>query len=163
TTHVWVDAYTFLEAKIQGQPRRLDGAEHPVEIYFRDYRPVNGLQIPYVLETKVLPVEKVAVGLRDTPVPSEKTTIEKVVLNPGYRGLLVAGYRFVGDDVTGNCSYYTVSGKTGIGGGGAGPNVKHYDQTCRWDQYGNLLRVTPGAPAVPAPISVKGTQVIYAT
>jgi hypothetical protein len=30
-THMWVDAQTFLEAKIEGQPRRLDGTYHPVK------------------------------------------------------------------------------------------------------------------------------------
>jgi len=80
--HVWIDAETFLEAKIEGQPRRLDGTDHPVEVYFRDYRPVSGLQIPFVLETRVLPVAKTALGFKDTPVPPEKTIIEKVVVNP---------------------------------------------------------------------------------
>ena len=80
--HVWIDAQTFLEAKIEGQPRRLDGTDHPVEVYFRDYRPVDGLQIPYVLETRVLPVAHTALGLKDTPVPPEKTFIDKVVVNP---------------------------------------------------------------------------------
>ena len=82
TTHVWIDAQTFLEAKIEGHPKRLDGTEHPVEVYFRDYRPVGGLQIPYLLETKVLSVGKNALGLRDTPIPPEKIIVEKVVLNP---------------------------------------------------------------------------------
>ena len=81
-THVWVDSQTFLEAKVQGRPRRLDGNYHPVEVYYRDYRPVNGLQIPFVLETRVLPVAKTATGLRDTPVPPEKVIIEKVTVNP---------------------------------------------------------------------------------
>jgi len=80
--HVWVDAQTFLETKIEGQPRRFDGVYHPVEVYYRDYRNVNGLEIPFVLETRVLPVTKTAMGLRDTPVPPEKTLIEKVVINP---------------------------------------------------------------------------------
>src|SRR6266513_1389761 len=80
--HVWIDAQTFLEAKIEGQPRRLDGTYHPVEVYFRDYRPVNGLQIPFVLETKVLPVAQTALGLKDPPVPAEKTIIDTVVVNP---------------------------------------------------------------------------------
>ena len=80
--HVWVDARTFLEAKVEGQPRRLDGTYHPVEVYYRDYRPVNGLQIPFVLETRVLPVSKTATGLRDTPVPPEKILIDKVTVNP---------------------------------------------------------------------------------
>ena len=82
TVHVWVDAKTFLETKIDGQPRTLDGTEHPVEIYYRDYRTVDGLQIPFVLETRVLPVGKNALGLRDTPVPPEKIVIDKVVVNP---------------------------------------------------------------------------------
>ena len=80
--HVWIDAQTFLEAKIEGQPRRMDGTYHPVEIYFRDYREVNGLQIPYLLETRVLPVAKTALGGKDTPVPPEQIIIDKVVVNP---------------------------------------------------------------------------------
>jgi hypothetical protein len=80
--HVWIDAQTFLEAKIEGQPRRLDGVDHPVEVYFRDFRAVNGLQIPFVLETRVLPVGKTALGLRDPPVPPEKVIIEKAEVNP---------------------------------------------------------------------------------
>jgi hypothetical protein len=82
TLHVWVDAETFLEAKIEGQPRTLDGKEHPVEIYYRDYRTVDGLRFPFVLETRVLPVGRNALGLRDTPVPPEKIVIDKVVVNP---------------------------------------------------------------------------------
>ena len=81
-THIWVDAETFLEAKIEGHPRRLDGTYHPVEVYYRDYRAVNGLQIPFVLETRVLPVAKTATGLRDTPVPPEKIIVDKVTVNP---------------------------------------------------------------------------------
>ena len=80
--HVCVDAKTFLEAKLEGQPRRMDGVYHPVEVYFRDYRQVNGLQIPFVLETKVLPVARTAHGFGDTPVPVERITIEKAVVNP---------------------------------------------------------------------------------
>ena len=82
--HVWVDADTFLEAKIEGQPRLLDGTYHAVEVYYRDYRPVNGLQIPYVLETRVLPVARTKMGLRDPAVPPEKIMIEKVVVNPQF-------------------------------------------------------------------------------
>jgi hypothetical protein len=84
TVHVWVDAETFLEAKVEGQPRVLDGAAHPVEVYYRDYRSVDGLKIPFVLETRVLPVGKNALGLRDTPVPPEKVVIDKVQVNPKF-------------------------------------------------------------------------------
>jgi len=82
TLHVWIDAETFLETKIEGQPRILDGTSHPVEVYYRDYRTVEGRKIPFLLETRVLPVGRNALGLRDTPVPPEKVIIEKVEVNP---------------------------------------------------------------------------------
>jgi outer membrane lipoprotein-sorting protein len=82
-THVWIDAQTFLEAKIEGQPRLLDGVEHQVEVYYRDYRMVSGLQIPFVLETRVLPLASAsATRIRETPVRPEKIVIEKVEINP---------------------------------------------------------------------------------
>ena len=80
--HVWIDAKTFLEAKIEWQPRRLDGVYHPVEVSFGDYRQVNGLVIPFVLETRILLLNSTATGLRDTLVPVEKITLEKVEVNP---------------------------------------------------------------------------------
>jgi hypothetical protein len=80
--HVWIDAQTFLEAKIEGQPRRLDGMYHPVEVYYRDYRQVKGLQIPYVLETRVLPAAQKSAMLKDPSVPPEKITIDRVLVNP---------------------------------------------------------------------------------
>ncbi len=86
--HVWIDAQTFLETKIEGQPRVLDGTPHPVEVYFRDYRPVSGLKIPFVLETRVLPVTKTVAGFRDPPVPPERITVEKVVVNPKFEASL---------------------------------------------------------------------------
>lgn len=71
TQHLWVDATTFLEAKIDGTPRRLDGKVHPVAVYYRDYRTVNGLTMPYLMETKVE-------GVRQT----EKIEVEKINVNP---------------------------------------------------------------------------------
>ena len=88
--HVWIDAQTFLEAKIEGQPRRMDGTDHPTEVYFRDYRQVEGLQIPFVLETRVLAVTKTSTGLGDVPVPPERISIEKVALNPKFDEALFA-------------------------------------------------------------------------
>jgi hypothetical protein len=84
STHVWIDAQTFLEAKIEGQPRRLDGTMHAVEVYYRDYRAVSGLQVPFVLETRVVTAAPVAKGTKVSgPTYSpEKITIEKVVVNP---------------------------------------------------------------------------------
>jgi hypothetical protein len=79
--HVWIDANTFLEAKIEGQPRRLDGVDHPVEVYYRDFRQVSGLQIPFVLETKVLPVHQAGRTNSTAPIPAERVVVEKVVVN----------------------------------------------------------------------------------
>lgn len=81
-THVWIDAGSFLETKIEGQPRRLDGVMHPVEVYFRDYRLVSGLQIPFLLETRVVPVAHTSKGIPDSSFPPEKIVIEKVMVNP---------------------------------------------------------------------------------
>jgi len=71
TRHVWIDDQSFLEVKVEGTPRSLDGKEHAVAVYMRDYRPVNGLMMPYVQETTVD-------GVRD----SEKMVFDEIVLNP---------------------------------------------------------------------------------
>jgi uncharacterized repeat protein (TIGR03803 family) len=85
--------------------------------------------------------------------------------NGGARGWVVAGYGLVpnpygGFTVIGNCSYFTVRS-----GSGRDPKstTTHYDQTCTWDLYGNLLTITPGAPVIPQPLAVNGTQTIYAS
>ena len=66
---------------MEGTPRRLDDTGHRVKVHFRDYRQVNGLVIPFVLETRVLPVTSTT-GLRDTPVPVETINMDKVQVNP---------------------------------------------------------------------------------
>jgi|SRR5215472_4954470 len=67
---------------MEGTPRRLDGTNHPWNSTSVIIGPVSGVQIPFVLETHVLPVAGTATGLRDTPVPVEKITIERAVVNP---------------------------------------------------------------------------------
>jgi outer membrane lipoprotein-sorting protein len=69
--HVWVDAETFLEAKLEGTPRRLDGKYRRVSIYLRSYKPVQGVVVPYVIETAVEGVQQ-----------TEKILVEKVSVNP---------------------------------------------------------------------------------
>jgi outer membrane lipoprotein-sorting protein len=69
--YVWVDAQTFLDVKVSGTPRRMDGKMHNVVIYQRDFRNVQGLMVPFVLETAVD-------GYRET----HKTVIETVAVNP---------------------------------------------------------------------------------
>lgn len=68
--NVWVDAQTYLEVKIDGS-RRMDGVPRPVFTYFRDWRTVDGLLIPHLLETAVE-------GIRG----SEKIRVEQVAVNP---------------------------------------------------------------------------------
>jgi len=77
--HVWIDAQTFLETKVEGTPRRLDGQYRPVEIYMKDYRSVNGVMIPFVLETRV---SYLAPKAKQPTITTEKITIDSVVVNP---------------------------------------------------------------------------------
>lgn len=81
TTNLWIDATTFLEAKVEGTPRRLDGRYHPVEVYYRDYRTISGLKIPFVLETKVLNPKTMAGAVQFTTA-SEQILLDKVEVNP---------------------------------------------------------------------------------
>jgi hypothetical protein len=69
--HVWVDGASFLDIKVDGVPRRLDGRQRPVEIYLRDFKAEQGLMIPHQLETTVQGVKT-----------KENIQIEKVVVNP---------------------------------------------------------------------------------
>jgi hypothetical protein len=49
--HIWVDAQSFLDVKVEGVPRRMDGKMRTVWIYQRDFRAVQGLKVPYLYET----------------------------------------------------------------------------------------------------------------
>jgi outer membrane lipoprotein-sorting protein len=69
--HIWIDAQSFLDVKLEGTPRRMDGRVRNVWIYQRDFRQVQGLMIPYVEETTVD-------GYPDT----HKILLEKVEVNP---------------------------------------------------------------------------------
>ena len=51
--YLWIDAASFLEMKIDGQPRKLDGKLRHVAVYYRDYRTDAGLTMPHVFETVV--------------------------------------------------------------------------------------------------------------
>jgi hypothetical protein len=70
--HIWIDAHSFLDVKVEGAPRRMDGRMHPVYVYQRDFRTVQGgVLVPFVLETVV-----------DGYTDAHKMVIEKVGLNP---------------------------------------------------------------------------------
>jgi outer membrane lipoprotein-sorting protein len=69
--HVWIDAKTFLDVKVEGFPKRMDGKMHPVYVYQRDFRSVQGVMIPFVLETAV-----------DGYAETHKVQVEKAAINP---------------------------------------------------------------------------------
>jgi hypothetical protein len=84
--YLWVDAESFLEIKIEGTPRRLDGKMHKVEVYYRNYAPVSGLTMPFALETVVENVKL-----------TRKINIEKVLLNPQLDDLAFAKPEITGE------------------------------------------------------------------
>jgi len=69
--HVWVNSSTFLETKVEGEPRRLDGKPHNVEIFLREYRSEGRLVMPHLIETRVNGVAQ-----------AEKIVIDSVTVNP---------------------------------------------------------------------------------
>jgi outer membrane lipoprotein-sorting protein len=69
--HVWIDQKSFLDVRVEGTPQRMDGKMRTVWVTQRDFRSVQGLMVPFVLETAVD-------GYRDT----HKMILEKVTLNP---------------------------------------------------------------------------------
>jgi outer membrane lipoprotein-sorting protein len=69
--HVWIDQQSFLDVKIEGAPRRMDGKMRSVWVYQRDFRPVQGVIVPFVQETAVE-------GYPDT----HTMQLEKAAVNP---------------------------------------------------------------------------------
>jgi len=68
--NLWLDASSFLEAKIDGEPRKLDGKPHKVAVFYRDFKTVGALTLPHTLETVV-----------DGVKGSHKMTIQTVAVN----------------------------------------------------------------------------------
>jgi len=48
---IWIDGTSFLELKIEGEPKKIDGKMRTTSVYFRDYKTENGLTMPRLLET----------------------------------------------------------------------------------------------------------------
>jgi outer membrane lipoprotein-sorting protein len=67
---IWIDAQSFLDVKVEGLQRRMDDRMHNVWIYQRDFRSVQGVMVPYVLDT-------VVEGFPQT----HRMTIESVAVN----------------------------------------------------------------------------------
>ena len=77
--NLWVDASSFLEVKIDGEPRKMDGRLHKVAIYYRDYKKVDGLMLAHTLETAVEGVPK-----------TNKISLQSVKVNPALPDTLFA-------------------------------------------------------------------------
>ncbi|RQR27313.1 hypothetical protein [Burkholderia sp. Bp9142] len=69
--HVWIDARTFLEVKYDRVVRDLRGQPVSVEVAYLDYRNVDGLQMPFTIESGG------AASAR-----KDRLTIDKIALNP---------------------------------------------------------------------------------
>jgi len=69
--HVWVDAATFLELKYDRESHTAEGRAAIVNVFLRNYRAVEGLQIPTTIESG---------GANGRGV--EKMVIDNVTLNP---------------------------------------------------------------------------------
>ena len=68
--HVWIDAQSFLDVKLEGIPRRMDGKMHNVWVYQSDFRSVQGLLIPFVYESAV-----------DGYPQTHKMTVQNAIVN----------------------------------------------------------------------------------
>jgi len=69
--NLWIDAGSFLELKMDGEPRKIDGRMHDVAVYFRDYKVEHGLTVPHLQETVI----------EGTKAPPYKMTIARVAVN----------------------------------------------------------------------------------
>jgi len=69
--HVWIDAQSFLDVKVEGSPHRMDGKMRTVWVYQRDFRSVQGLMVPYLYETAVEGVQQ-----------RHRMVVESVKVNP---------------------------------------------------------------------------------
>jgi len=69
---VWIDQKSFLDVRVEGTPRRMDGKMRTVWVTQKDFRAVEGgVKIPFVQETSVE-------GYRET----HRMQLEKVAVNP---------------------------------------------------------------------------------
>jgi len=68
--HVWVDAETFLDVRIESA-RRFDGKIKPMYTAQRDFRTVDGVKLPFLMETTMEGVKN-----------ADRIVIDKAVVNP---------------------------------------------------------------------------------
>jgi len=69
--HSWIDARTFLEACYDRETQSAGGKAGKVLVYYRNYRPFEGLQIPLTIETGA-----------GAGKAADKMVIDRVAVNP---------------------------------------------------------------------------------
>jgi hypothetical protein len=69
--HVWIDATSFLELRYDRETRGPLGQQGVVLVDYRDYRSIDGLQIPMTIETE-----------SPNGRPGDRMVIDRVLLNP---------------------------------------------------------------------------------
>jgi hypothetical protein len=89
--HVWIDTKTFVDVKIEGTPRRMGDKMRTVWVMQRDLCSVQGLMVPFILETAVdgfksfdglrIPTV-VQTGTATTGAAPDRMVIGRVVVNP---------------------------------------------------------------------------------
>jgi len=68
---LWIDAKTFLDIKDDHLFRNLSGQTNSVSVIYRDYKTVEGVQVPFMIESGT-----------DSAKGTEKLILDKVLLNP---------------------------------------------------------------------------------
>jgi outer membrane lipoprotein-sorting protein len=83
--HVWIDAQSFLDVKYDRTSIDQAGRSGTVTVYLRDFKSVDGLQIPGVIETGIA-----------AAAPSSKMELEKILVNPPLEDQVFAKPSFSG-------------------------------------------------------------------
>ena len=83
--HVWIDAKSFLDIKSDREARNAFGMSGTVLVYYRDYRTIDGLQIPFLIESG-----------GDAGKTTDRMVIDKIALNPPLEDWMFAKPRMPG-------------------------------------------------------------------
>lgn len=68
---LWIDAQTFLDVKYDRETRDALGRPGTISVYYRNYKTIEGLQIPLMIESRA-----------DAAKATDKMVIDRVVVNP---------------------------------------------------------------------------------
>jgi hypothetical protein len=73
---VWVDAESYLEIRYDRMAEGPAGASRRVSVNYADYRPVDGLQVPFVIETAGTTPDKMLIESVRLSTPLDDSTFE---------------------------------------------------------------------------------------